>query len=207
MNITGLTKYFNFSIYESEKMSQLFDVYSDWNCRVNLISRTDFSHFYERHVLHSLSICKVFAFKPKTQIMDLGTGGGFPGLPLAIMFPDVNFYLVDSINKKAQAVKEIVSALDLKNVRVINDRAENVDDKFDFVVCRAVAKLDKLVAWSMPNISSQNNNAFKNGLICLKGGNLTNEKKHIRYDSIEYHISDLFEEDFFSEKKILYLAK
>ncbi len=207
MNITGLTKYFNFSIYQSKKMSQLFDVYSDWNCRVNLISRTDFSHFYERHVLHSLSICKVFDFKPKTQIMDLGTGGGFPGVPLAIMFPSVNFYLVDSINKKAQAVNEIASSLDLKNVHVINDRVENVDDKFDFVVCRAVAKLDKLVAWSMPNISSQNNNAFKNGLICLKGGNLTNEKKHIRYDSIEYHISDLFEEDFFSEKKIIYLAK
>ena len=157
MNTTILNKYFKFSPYQYEKMDQLFDLYSFWNSKVNLISRKDFYQFYERHVLHSLAICKVFSFKSQTKIMDLGTGGGFPGIPLAIMFPDVSFYLVDSIAKKIQVVNKIVSDLELKNVIVINDRAENIDDQFDFVICRAVAKLESLVAWRMNKISIQHN--------------------------------------------------
>jgi 16S rRNA (guanine527-N7)-methyltransferase len=202
-----LHKYFNLSPYESEKMIQLIDIYSFWNQKVNLISRKDFQYFYERHVLHSLAICKVFSFKPKTQIMDLGTGGGFPGIPLAIMFPNVNFYLVDSISKKIEVVKKIVNDLELKNVVVINDRAENINMKFDFVICRAVATLDKLSRWSITKLSNKHNHDFKNGLICLKGGDLNQEKNHIKSTVIEYLISEFFEEDFFLEKKIVYLAK
>ena len=207
MNTTILNKYFKFSPYQYEKMDQLFDLYSFWNSKVNLISRKDFYQFYERHVLHSLAICKVFSFKSQTKIMDLGTGGGFPGIPLAIMFPDVSFYLVDSIAKKIQVVNKIVSDLELKNVIVINDRAENIDDQFDFVICRAVAKLESLVAWRMNKISIQHNHEFQNGLICLKGGNLSAEKTNMHYKLTEYLISDFFEEDFFVEKKILYLEK
>jgi len=207
MNRTILHKYFNLSPYESEKMIQLIDVYSFWNAKVNLISRKDFHYFYERHVLHSLAICKVFSFKSKAKIMDLGTGGGFPGIPLAIMFPNVNFYLVDSMSKKTEVVKQIVNDLDLKNVVVINDRAENVNMQFDFVLCRAVATLDKLARWSIKKISNKHNHDFKNGLICLKGGDLHNEINHIKSNIIEYLISDFFEEDFFLEKKIVYLVK
>ena len=207
MHRTILNKYFNFSIYQSEKMDQLFDLYSFWNSKVNLISRKDFPQFYERHVLHSLAICKVFSFKSQTKIMDLGTGGGFPGIPLAIMFPDVSFYLVDSIAKKTEVVNNIVSDLDLKNVIVINNRAENIHHQFDFVICRAVAKLESLLKWSMSKISITHNHEFQNGLICLKGGDLSAEKINIQYKLTEYLIGDFFEEDFFEEKKILYLEK
>ena len=207
MNTTILNKYFDLTPIQSDNMNQLFDLYSFWNSKVNLISRKDFNQFYERHVLHSLSICKVFLFESQSKIMDLGTGGGFPGIPLAIMFPNVDFYLVDSISKKTHVVTRIISDLNLKNAFVINDRAENLDDKFDFIVCRAVTRLSSLIDWSMNNISEQQNNKIKNGLICLKGGDLSAEKNNIKYNLTEYNISDFFEEDYFNEKKILYLEK
>ena len=207
MNTTILNKYFNFSPHQAEKIDQLFDIYSFWNSKVNLISRKDFQQFHERHVLHSLSICKVFSFKSQTKIMDLGTGGGFPGIPIAIMYPNVNFYLVDSIAKKTNTVNKIVCELGLKNVHVINDRAENINDHFDFIVCRAVAKLENLITWGMQKISTTHHHEFRNGLICLKGGDLTAETINLNYKLTEYLISDFFQESFFLEKKILYLEK
>ena len=182
-------------------------VYAFWNKKVNLISRKDFDNFYEKHVLHSLSVCNLFAFKENTKIMDLGTGGGFPGVPLAIMYPNVKFYLVDSIAKKTKALEHIVQELDLSNVIVVNQRAEEIDGVFDFIVTRAVAKLDQLHVWSKNKISAQNNHSFKNGLICLKGGDLSNELKKLQHKTYEYSIGDFFDEDFFLEKKIIHVLK
>ena len=200
-------KYFNLSEDKKEKIDVMMDVYRVWNNKVNLISRKDFPYFYERHVLHSMAICKLFSFNDQSNIMDLGTGGGFPGIPLAIMFPNVNFCLVDSIGKKTDVLTQIAQELQLKNVEVLNLRAENVMRSFDFIVSRAVGKIDKLLAWSYDKISKKENHDFKNGLICLKGGDITKEIKKTRNNTTIYLISDFFEEDFFIEKKIIYLVK
>ena len=199
--------YFDLSVEKQKKIMMMIDIYRIWNEQINLISRKDFDFFYERHVLHSLAIGKVFSFKKNTKIMDVGTGGGFPGVPLAIMFPDVNFYLVDSIRKKTDALQNIVNELQLQNVVVVNKRMEAVDEKFDFIVSRAVAKLDKLVSWTKGKISNKHINSFKNGLIFLKGGDVVSETKSVEKYIQTYLISDFFEEDFFQEKKILYLEK
>ena len=199
-------KYFDLSADKKEKINIMMDVYRFWNKKVNLISRNDFKHFYERHVLHSLAIGKLFSFNAESKIMDLGTGGGFPGVPLAILFPDVNFFLVDSIGKKTNVLAQIIHELCLHNVQVLNMRAEHIDNNFDFIVSRAVAKTDKLVQWSQNKISKQENHTFKNGLICLKGGDVSEEIKHTQCNTKTYLISDFFEEDFFLEKKILYLV-
>ncbi len=198
-------KYFDLSTAKKDQFIMMIDIYRTWNEQINLISRKDFDFFYERHVLHSLAICKVFSFQKNTNIMDVGTGGGFPGVPLAIMFPDVNFYLVDSISKKTDALQSIVNELQLHNVVVVNKRMEDVNKKFDFIVSRAVAKLDKLVSWTKGKISSKQINSFKNGLIFLKGGDVDHEIKNVEKYIQTYLISDFFEEDFFQEKKILYL--
>ncbi len=199
--------YFDLSVEKQKKFMMMIDIYRIWNEQINLISRKDFDFFYERHVLHSLAIGKVFSFQKNTKIMDVGTGGGFPGVPLAIMFPDVNFYLVDSIKKKTDALQNIVNELQLQNVVVVNKRMEVVDEKFDFIVSRAVAKLDKLVSWTKGKISNKHINSFKNGLIFLKGGDVVSETKSVEKYIQTYLISDFFEEDFFQEKKILYLEK
>tara|TARA_B100000674_G_C37498251_1_gene759148 strand:- start:45 stop:665 length:621 start_codon:yes stop_codon:yes gene_type:complete len=199
--------YFDLSVEKQKKFMMMIDIYRIWNEQINLISRKDFNFFYERHVLHSLAIGKVFSFQKNTKIMDVGTGGGFPGVPLAIMFPDVNFYLVDSIRKKTDALQNIVNELQLQNVVVVNKRMEAVDEKFDFIVSRAVAKLDKLVSWTKGKISNKHINSFKNGLIFLKGGDVVSETKSVEKYIQTYLISDFFEEDFFQEKKILYLEK
>ena len=199
--------YFDLSVEKQKKFMMMIDIYRIWNEQINLISRKDFDFFYERHVLHSLAIGKVFSFQKNTKIMDVGTGGGFPGVPLAIMFPDVNFYLVDSIRKKTDALQNIVNELQLQNVVVVNKRMEVVDEKFDFIVSRAVAKLDKLVSWTKGKISNKHINSFKNGLIFLKGGDVVSETKSVEKYIQTYLISDFFEEDFFKEKKILYLEK
>ena len=200
-------KYFNLSEDKKEKIDIMMDVYRVWNNKVNLISRKDFQYFYERHVLHSMAICKLFSFNDKSNIMDLGTGGGFPGIPLAIMFPNVNFCLVDSIGKKTDVLIQISDELKLQNVEVINMRAENVKRDFDFIVSRAVGKIDKLIEWSCDKISKKNRHDFKNGLICLKGGDVTQEIGTKRNNVQTHLISDFFEEDFFIEKKIIYLIK
>ena len=200
-------KYFDLSVEKQKKFMMMIDIYRIWNEQINLISRKDFDFFYERHVLHSLAIGKVFSFQKNTKIMDVGTGGGFPGVPLAIMFPDVNFYLVDSISKKTDALQTIISELQLQNVVVVNKRMEAVDEKFDFIVSRAVAKLDKLVSWTKGKISNKHINSFKNGLIFLKGGDIVDETRNVEKYIQTYLISDFFEEDFFQEKKILYLEK
>ena len=200
-------RYFDISEDKKQKIDAMIDVYRFWNEKINLISRKDFNYFYERHVLHSLSICKVFDFNDKTNIMDLGTGGGFPGVPLAIMFPKVNFQLVDSINKKTKALKEIVQALNLNNVIVVNKRAEDINTTFDFIVCRGVAKLQQLKVWTEGAISNKHNHSFKNGLICLKGGDISAEINKNANNLTIYSINDFFEDSFFKEKKIIYLPK
>ncbi len=201
MNSDIIFNYFpDLNVVVKSKMKNLHTIYQSHNEKINLISRKDFDFFYERHVLHSLSICKKFIFKKDHDVMDLGTGGGFPGIPLAIFFPEVNFYLVDSIKKKTNSLLQIVSELDLKNVNVINDRSENLDLKFDFIVSRAVANLSKLDLWTK--------NKFKNnncGLICLKGGDLKEELISFKNRVTVYNISDFYEEDFFLSKKIIFL--
>ncbi|MDC0189311.1 16S rRNA (guanine(527)-N(7))-methyltransferase RsmG [Flavobacteriales bacterium] len=198
-------KYFQLTSLQKDRISLMFHVYSEWNEKVNLISRKDFPYFYERHVLHSLSIAKFFSFNKSTHIMDLGSGGGFPGVPLAIQFPQVHFFLVDSIRKKTDTLKSIIKQLSLPNVTVINQRAEDISNTFDFVICRAVARLSMLDSWTKGLISSKNKHSFENGLICLKGGDLSDEIKGLENRVQIFNISDSFQEDFFSEKKILYL--
>ena len=175
--------------------------------KINVISRKDIENLYVNHILHALAIAKMIQFKPGTKVMDLGTGGGFPGIPLAILFPEVDFYLVDSIAKKIRVVNEIAEAIGLKNVVAEQKRVEKVKSQFDFIVTRAVAKLDQLHVWSKNKISAQNNHSFKNGLICLKGGDLSNELKKLQHKAYEYSIGDFFDEDFFLEKKIIHVLK
>jgi len=204
MSFHLILKYFpDLNDDSKEKMKNLFNLYENVNKKVNLISRKDFDFFYERHVLHSLSISKVFRFKNNDDVMDLGTGGGFPGIPLAILFPDSNFFLVDSIKKKIDCLSKIVLDLNLPNVKVINARSETLDYKFDFIISRAVASLSKLDSWTKGKFK----NNQRNGLICLKGGDLRNEIKGFENRLKTFNISNFFEEDFFSSKKIIFLEE
>lgn len=174
-----ILKYFkNLSDAQKEQFAALYDLYTDWNSKINVISRKDITNLYEHHVLHSLGIAEVIRFKPGTRVMDLGTGGGFPGIPLAIMFPETQFHLVDSIGKKVKVATEIASAIGLKNVTTRHCRAEEEKAEFDFVVSRAVMPLTDLLKIIRKNISRDQQNALPNGLICLKGGELANEGMH-----------------------------
>ena len=186
------------------KFEKLYSLYNYWNSKINLISRKDFSVFYERHVLHSLTIAKIFNFNKNSLILDIGTGGGFPGIPLAIMFPKSYFYLIDGIGKKILAVKDIVNKIELKNIVAKQIRAENFDKKFDFIVSRAVTKIDNLVPLISNNISKNNKHKIHNGLIYLKGGELSREMK-IYSNSKEFKIKKIFKNDFFESKKVLYI--
>jgi 16S rRNA (guanine527-N7)-methyltransferase len=201
-----IRKYFpDLTEKQIELFQQLEPLYADWNSKINVISRKDFSEFYERHVLHSLAIVKFTKFVGKTKVLDVGTGGGFPGIPLAIMFPEVKFHLVDSIGKKIKVVNGVVQSLGLKNVRAEQIRAEELKGKYDFVVSRAVTRLPEFVPWIRKNISRKNFNALPNGVIYLKGGDLTEEIKPFRKIVFEQELTDYFDEDFFLTKKVLHL--
>lgn len=201
-----ITKYFP---KLNEKQIALFEqiepLYAEWNAQINVISRKDFSEFYERHVLHSLGIAKLISFTPGTKILDVGTGGGFPGIPLAIMFPEVKFHLVDSIGKKIKVVNGVVESLGLENVSAEQIRAEQLTDKYDFVVSRAVTSLPEFVPWVRKNISKKQINAMPNGIIYLKGGDLQEETKPFKRNIFIKNLSDYFEEEFFQTKKVLHL--
>ena len=203
-----IDKYFpDLSQKQSAQIDQLLPLYSDWNDKINVISRKDISNLYERHVLHSLSIAKWAQFTPNTKIMDVGCGGGFPSIPLAILFPKTNFHCVDSINKKLTVVSAIAEELNLDNIRVSHGRAENIKERYDFIINRAVAPFTKLLSWTKKNISQKHQNAIPNGMISLKGGDLNGELSSIR--KREYYevtpLSDYFEEEFFTSKYLIYI--
>ncbi|MCM1372321.1 MAG: 16S rRNA (guanine(527)-N(7))-methyltransferase RsmG [Bacteroides sp.] len=202
-----IDKYFpNLTPEQRERFVALDALYRDWNSKINVISRKDIDNLYEHHVLHSLGIAQLINFKPGTCIMDLGTGGGFPGIPLAIMFPDVRFHLVDSIGKKIRVCDEVRSALGLTNVTTEWTRAENIKDKYDFVVSRAVMPLADLVKLVRKNISRKSNNAMPNGLICLKGGELAHEVMPMKSHTLVTDLSSCFDEEFFMTKKLVYVS-
>ena len=202
-----ILKYFpNLSEQQKTQFAALYDLYTDWNSKINVISRKDITNLYEHHVLHSLGIAKVINFTPDTQIMDLGTGGGFPGIPLAILFPEVQFHLVDSIGKKVKVATEIANAIGLKNVTFRHCRAEEEKRKFDFVVSRAVMPLGDLIKIIRKNIRQEQNNALPNGLICLKGGELEQETMPVKHKTMLYDLKNEFTEDFFKTKKVVYVT-
>jgi 16S rRNA (guanine527-N7)-methyltransferase len=200
-------KYFpDITPQQKEHFAALQDFYSEWNEKINVISRKDIEQLYERHVVHSLAIYKFLPFQPGSKILDIGTGGGFPGIPLAIMMPDVQFHLTDSIGKKIKVVQEVADALGLKNVKAEHIRSEQVKSKYDFVVSRAVAELKMLLAWSNGKVLKDNVNALPNGLICLKGGDLKDELKEVKREKEIYGLSDYFSEEFFETKKLVYVS-
>jgi 16S rRNA (guanine527-N7)-methyltransferase len=202
-----ILKYFpDLSPQQIEQFRQLQPLYADWNEKINVISRKDIDQLYERHVLHSLGIAKVLTFKPDTSILDVGTGGGFPGIPLAILFPECHFHLVDSIGKKIKIVQEIAGALELKNVRAEQNRVEKLQDTYDFIVSRAVTQLKEFHGWVRYKINKPYNNSLKNGILCLKGGDLAQELKEANLKHKLFPLSAYFEEEFFETKKVVYVA-
>ena len=207
-----IQQYFaNFSLTQVKQFAALKDLYTEWNEKINVISRKDMDNFYEHHVLHSLAIATQFEFTKGMQVMDLGCGGGFPGIPLAILFPDTHFHLVDSINKKLKVVAEIAAAIDLPNVTTQHTRAEDIKNrKFDTVVSRAVAPLKDLWHWSKPLLQKNKNTAYgvntPNGLICLKGGDLAKEIFESDCKPRVWEIEKIFLPEFFKEKYLLYVG-
>ena len=200
-----ILKYFpDLSLNQKSNFEKLFELYTFWNNQINVISRKDIDLIYERHVLHSLGIAKVISFRPGTKVLDVGTGGGFPGIPLAILFPETDFFLVDSIGKKIKVVNEISNALNLKNVRAKHCRAEDINEKFHFVVSRAVTEFPVFYSWIKNKFLIQNLNDLKNGILYLKGGDLK-EEFGIYYDHAQfYELKNYFKEDFFETKKVVY---
>jgi len=190
---------------QKSQFEALYDLYADWNSKINVISRKDIGNLYEHHVLHSLAIARLIHFQPGTRVMDLGTGGGFPGIPLAIMFPDCQFHLVDSIGKKIKVATEVASAVGLENVTLCHERAEEEKGLFDFVVSRAVMPLADLLKIVRKNISKEQKNAYPNGLICLKGGELQHEVMPFKKQVEVIALSDWFEEEYFTTKKVVYV--
>ena len=202
-----ILKYFpDLTEEQKRQFAALYDLYTDWNSKINVISRKDIENLYEHHVLHSLGIAKVIRFKPGTKVMDLGTGGGLPGIPLAILFPEVQFHLVDSIGKKVRVATEIAGSIGLKNVTTRHARAEEEKQLFDFVVSRAVMPLTDLLKIIRKNISPKQQNALPNGLICLKGGELERETMPVKNKTTMWNLKEFFGEEFFETKKVVYVA-
>ena len=200
-----ILKYFpELTEVQTSQFQQLEALYHDWNSKINVISRKDIDQLYVKHVLHSLAIAKIQKFEPGTYILDVGTGGGFPGIPLAILFPETRFYLIDVILKKINVVKAVAEALELKNVKAEQMRAENVKGDFDFIVSRAVTNMPDFVSWIKDKIKKQQKHELKNGILYLKGGDLREELASFS-NAKEYNISDFFEDDFFETKKVVHL--
>jgi 16S rRNA (guanine527-N7)-methyltransferase len=205
MSIALLNKYFpDLSSTQQAQFEALDGLYKSWNEKVNLISRKDIDELYERHVLHSLAIAKVCQFKPNTRILDVGTGGGFPGIPLAIMFPEADLVLVDSTGKKIKVVNEVVKALGLKNVEAAHLRGEDAPGEYDFIVSRAVTKMKPFYRWVKNKISPSSFNDIPNGIIYLKGGDLTEEMQQFGKPCEVLELKDFFEEEYFETKKVVY---
>lgn len=195
---TGLTE------KQSAQFAKLEELYKYWNVQINVISRKDIDELYLRHVLHSLGIAKVQGFKPEATVLDVGTGGGFPGIPLAILYPDTYFYLVDSISKKIKVVNEVAASIGLKNIQAQHDRAEKVKGEFDFIVSRAVTNMNDFVKWTRKKVAKKQHHELANGILYLKGGDLTEELTNFPKATL-YNLSDYFKEDFFETKKVVHL--
>jgi 16S rRNA (guanine527-N7)-methyltransferase len=187
-----------------EQFTDLQELYEHWNAQINVISRKNMDTLYTNHILHSLSIAKVIQFEKGSKILDIGTGGGFPGIPLAILFPEVDFLLVDSTGKKIKVVNEVSKAIGLTNVIALHERAENIKDTFDFVVSRAVTNMTDFKKWVKGKFNNTHNNTLNNGILYLKGGDLSEELRGISH--VKYEIADLFEEEFFETKKVIYIS-
>lgn len=200
-----ILKYFpDLTDLQISQFKKLEELYKEWNAQINVISRKDIEELYLRHVLHSLGIVKVQAFLPGANVLDIGTGGGFPGIPLAILYPKTKFYLVDSIGKKIKVVNEVSLALGLKNVKAEHTRAEKVKGEFDFIVSRAVTKMDDFVKWTRKKIAKKSNHEIKNGILYLKGGDLTEELINFPKATL-YDLTKFFDEDFFETKKVVHI--
>ncbi|TQI71663.1 16S rRNA (guanine527-N7)-methyltransferase [Gramella sp. Hel_I_59] len=200
-----IKKYFpNLTEDQLQKFEKLEELYKDWNLKINVVSRKDIDELYIRHVLHSLGIAKVQAFLPGSRVLDVGTGGGFPGIPLAILHPETKFDLVDSIGKKIKVVDEVSEGLELENVTTYNQRVEDLKGQYDFIVSRAVAVMPTFVRWVKGKIAKESKHDFKNGILYLKGGDLSEELQDYRTAQI-FELSDYFEEDFYDTKKVVYL--
>lgn len=206
MSVALLQKYFpDLSEIQISQFEKLEELYNEWNEKINVISRKDMESLYEKHILHSLGIAKVMEFAPGTKVLDIGTGGGFPGIPLAIIFPEVNFTLVDSIGKKITVVKEVAEAIGLKNVSALHARAEDLKDKFHFVVSRAVTRMPVFLIWLKGKFDKEEFNPKPNGVLYLKGGDLTEELEGLKTELFD--LQNYFEGDFFETKKVVYLSK
>ena len=204
---TIIEKYFpRLTDKQKKQFAQLGELYTTWNAQINVISRADIDNLYEKHILHSLAIAKVVDFKDFTEILDVGTGGGFPGIPLAILYPNCQFLLVDSIGKKIKVVNEIATALGLENIKAEQMRAELVEGEFDFVVSRAVTRLLPFYGWVKGKININNYNKYKNGILYLKGGDLKEELKELGKKSRVFELSEYFEEEFFETKMVVHIA-
>ena len=202
-----IQKYFpHLTELQVEQFAQLEALYNDWNAKINVISRKDIQNLYEHHVLHSLGIAKIVNFKDGTTVMDLGTGGGFPGIPLAILFPNVQFHLVDSIGKKVKVANEVANAIGLKNVKFSHARAEDIKEQYDFVVTRAVMPMVDLMKVARKNIKKEQHNAVPNGIIALKGGELAGEIASMRNICTVWELSDFFKEEYFTTKKVVHVT-
>ncbi len=201
-----ILKYFpDLTESQIEKLAKLGPLFADWNEKINVISRKDMEHFYEKHVLHSMGIAKVISFEPGTKILDIGTGGGFPGIPLAILFPETHFHLVDSTGKKITVVKDVAKQLKLSNVEAQQVRAEDLVRKYDFILSRAVTRFANMIPWVKNKFKKEDLNELQNGLLLLKGGDVDEEMEEREVSYVSYHLDDYFKEEFFKTKKVVYV--